>query len=332
VLTRPRPPRSCLLAGRFLVSRAALLARPTGPLAAVDVATAAPARLVKVAPGVDRDALRDAVVRWNGLARAAAPPVLELADHDGAPVLVLTARAGAPLRCADGAERVAFQRAAAALGAALDAVGLGLLAGREPELAVVAGELTLAVPAVGPADGSRPLADELPAAVPEAPGTARVAPPARSRPRVRWRPSDGPAWLTQRRPGRALVLALAAGALALGFALAGSLLAPAGPATASPPWPTVDLSVTAPAASSVLPVHVAPARPRRVPVHVRGGPSRAVVVSRRPRHVPPRARASPPAVPHAPPPAPAWRRPRPTVRQPAPDPQAALCRAQGLCW
>jgi hypothetical protein len=333
VLTRPRPPRSCLLAGRFLASRAALLARPAGPLAAVDVATAAPVRLVKVARGIDHDALRLAVMRWNGLARAGAPPVLELADHDGVAVLVLTARAGAPLRCSDGPQRVAFQRAASALGAALDSLDLGLLPGRDAELAVVAGELALSVPAVGPADASRPLADVLPAAVPDAASTPAVVPSTSTQRRARWRPSAHIASLARRRPGRALVLAMAAGALALGFALAGSLLGPAGPATASPWSPTADVSASMPARTSVVRAPAASTRPRRPSAHVRGGPSRAVVSSRRPPRVQvqARARASPLSLPRASPAAPAPRLVQPSLRQPPPDPRAALCRAQGLC-
>src|SRR5690242_19213818 len=76
---QPRPGLSVLLAGRFRVSRPALLARPAGPVAGVDVASGACVRLQRAPTALSDAELRRRVERANALGRAGCP-LVEVVD------------------------------------------------------------------------------------------------------------------------------------------------------------------------------------------------------------------------------------------------------------
>ena len=83
----PRPAARLLLAGRFLASRASLLALPEGPVTGLDLATG---DLVGLAfgPGAsDPAALVSRIDAWNELALPGCPPVRELRWHLGRPLV-----------------------------------------------------------------------------------------------------------------------------------------------------------------------------------------------------------------------------------------------------
>src|SRR5690349_6748391 len=75
VARQPRPALSVLVAGRFRVSRPALLARPAGPVAAADGASGTPVRLVAAPRGVDPAELQRRVESANALGRPDCPTV-----------------------------------------------------------------------------------------------------------------------------------------------------------------------------------------------------------------------------------------------------------------
>src|SRR4051794_22918292 len=94
VARQPRPALSVLVAGRFRASRPALLARPAGPVAAVDGASGALVRLVAAPRAVDPAELRDRVARANELGRTDCPTVA-IAEDDSATWLAVRLPAGA---------------------------------------------------------------------------------------------------------------------------------------------------------------------------------------------------------------------------------------------
>jgi hypothetical protein len=149
----PRPAARLLLAGRFLVPRATLLALPDGPVSGIDLATGALVGL-SFGPGAGAaDELESRIARWNGLAPPGSPIVRDLHWHLGRPLLVseVPAPGGALAR-----DRTEGMAGCDELADALAAAGLGLLAGPADVGLGPAGPY-LRRPAIEVADPARPL-------------------------------------------------------------------------------------------------------------------------------------------------------------------------------
>jgi hypothetical protein len=155
----PRPAARQLLAGRFLVARASLLALPDGPVTGLDVATG---DLVALAfgPGGDLGDLAERVERWNGRRPAGCPAVRGLHRHLGRTLTAYDLLPCAPLAARTAAERSLMVERAAALGEALSGAGLGLAAG-PADLALGHDGPLLRRPAIWPLDPERPLSKML---------------------------------------------------------------------------------------------------------------------------------------------------------------------------
>jgi hypothetical protein len=180
----PRPAARLLLAGRFLVPRAALLALPDGPVSGIDLSTGVLVGL-SFEPGAGEvDELESRIARWNALAPPGCPIVRDLHWHLGRPLVVseLASPADAPAR-----DRTGVVARCDELGGALDAAGLGLLAG-PADVALGPDGPYLRRPAIGIADPARPLGSILAAhalrLIDRVPADEPVREPPRS-PRVR---------------------------------------------------------------------------------------------------------------------------------------------------
>jgi hypothetical protein len=202
----PRPASRLLLAGRYLVPRASLLALPDGPVGGLDLASG---ELVGLAfePGADdAAALALRVARWTALGLAGCPVIRDVTSHLGRPLVAFDAPTG---RGAFAGDRVQALARGEALGEALDAAGLGLVIG-PADLALGPDGPYLRRPAIGACDPSRPLARVLVerAALLVARAPAPDEAPEPERPR-RARPSLGRI-VPRSRPGR-IALVVAAG-------------------------------------------------------------------------------------------------------------------------
>ena len=150
----PRPAARVLLAGRFVVSRAALVALPSGPVPGVDLARGELVCLGFGPSGDDHGRLLERIDRWNAHAPAGSPVVRELAWHRGRPLLAYelpSCEAPADARSLGPSCRVE------AFAADLAAAGLGLPVG-PADVAIGVEGPALRRPAVWPADPARPLA------------------------------------------------------------------------------------------------------------------------------------------------------------------------------
>jgi hypothetical protein len=348
---QPRPGLAVLLAGRFRVSRPALLARPGGPVAGVDVATGAGVRVQLAPPDVDDAELRRRIARANALGRPGCA-LVEVAEDPPARWLAVHPPDGA-VALADAAADARLAAQASALGAALDAASLGLA---EPAraLAVVDGEPCLLEPAVAAADPASPLAaafaDAVAARVGE--GGPRPAPAARTTEvglterlgldRLRAIAGSG--------PRLRLAVALAAAAAVVGGYAATARIggaAGAGRTGTTLATPTRDLpAATTPRSAAAEPVAHHPtaaqarggtARPHRTPAGPRGsagvhardvgappGPARGSAATALPWPAPTRSTPTAPGAPTSP--APRRRR----WRAPAP-PAPSVCQSAGFC-
>jgi hypothetical protein len=145
-----------LLAGRFLVPRAALLALPDGPVAGLDLASG---DLVGLAFGPaldDAGALAARIDRWNALGLPGCPVVRELCWHLGRPLVAFDLLApGTGSTRFDGVSGHVVARCAA-LGEVLASAELGLPPG-PADLELGRGGPFLRRPAIWPHDPGRPL-------------------------------------------------------------------------------------------------------------------------------------------------------------------------------
>ncbi len=153
----PRAAAQLLLAGRFLVPRAALLALPDGPIPGIDLSTGALVGL-SFEPGAgEADELGARIARWNALAPPGCPIVRDLHWHHGRPLVVFEP---ASLRDGPMRDHTGVVARGEELGGALDAAGLGLLTG-PADVALGPEGPYLRRPAIGVADPARPLASAL---------------------------------------------------------------------------------------------------------------------------------------------------------------------------
>jgi hypothetical protein len=145
-----------LLAGRFIVSRAALLARPLGPVPGLDLSCGEPVSIeLRPAGDHDHDGLLRRCERWNALALAG-PAVREVRQHLGRSVVCSDPLVDLPRDGAWPVPRDMLAAQGATLGAALDRAGLGIAPG-PPELVLgPAGPLLRRAP-IWPADPARSL-------------------------------------------------------------------------------------------------------------------------------------------------------------------------------
>ncbi len=88
----PRPPARLLLAGRFLVPRAALLALPDGPVPALDLSSGALVALAFGPTAAEAEEVAARCTRWNELALPGCPAVRELCMHLGRPLVICELR------------------------------------------------------------------------------------------------------------------------------------------------------------------------------------------------------------------------------------------------
>jgi hypothetical protein len=276
-----------LLAGRFLVPRASMLALPDGPVAALDLSSGASVSLAFGPPEVDRAELEARIARWNALELDGCPVVTDLRWQLGRPLISCEPLHGLPPRPPLALERPLLVARAAALGAALDAADLGL-AVRVVDLAVGPLGVCLRRPAVWPVDPERPLARALADAAARLLDLRPEADPAPASVRRRWtRPAAG---FRARGPRRGRV-ALALGVVVVAAVVSSSLLGGsrgAAPARAANAYrPTAPRQV---ATVRAAPAHAPLRRPRVRPTS-RGGPARVLLVAPRPR---PRATAPAP--------------------------------------
>ena len=144
----PRPAARVLLAGRFLVPRASLLALPDGPVAGLDLSSGDLVALAFGPAADDRAALTGRIACWNEHAR---PRIRDLAWHLGRPLVTFDLRAADALGPSGDVAAGDLAARCAALGALLDAVGLGLPCG-PADLAVGVAGPWLRRPAIWPAD------------------------------------------------------------------------------------------------------------------------------------------------------------------------------------
>lgn len=287
-----------LLAGRFLVPRASLLALPDGPLAGLDLATGDLVGLAFGPNGDDAEALAARIDRWNALGLPGCPHVRELRLHLGRPLVAYDPVRPWPLAELSGAGSRHVLAGCAALGDVLDAAQLGLPAG-PADLLLGRGAPLLRRPAIYPHEPGRPLAVALAEA---ASRVVRRVPPSDVPPATAERRRAGA--LVRRLPGsRRARLALVVACGLLSAILASGLARP----TREAPAARAALPRAAPAALGIA----TPAR-RRVEARVshpaisRGGPARVLLLERSverraPAAAPVRpATALPPAVAHAP--------------------------------
>jgi hypothetical protein len=271
----PRPAARLLLAGRFLVPRAALLALPDGPVAGLDLASGELVGLAFGPSADDAEALVARVERWNGLHLPACTAIRDLHWHLGRPLVAFAlppyTPGGAPL---DDASSHDVARSAA-LGDVLAGAGLGLPVG-PADLALGPGGPLLRRPAIWPHDPDRPLSDVLAKAASRLIG--RV--PLRDVPPARTEQGSLRAELARRLPAsRRTRLALVAACGVLSAILVSGLSRPAHQSSLPRAEP-LRAALAAPAAA-------APARPRRVALHApvlrsssRGGPARVLQLAR----------------------------------------------------
>lgn len=275
-----------LLAGRFLVPRASMLALPDGPVAAVDLSRGASVTLTLGQPGVERAALEARIARWNTLELDGCPVVADLRWQLGRPLISCEPLPGLPPRPPLALERPLLVARAAALGAALDAADLGLDVGAV-DLAIGPKGVCLRRPAVWPADPERPLEGAL------AEVAARLldrrsgvdAEPAPAR-RRRARTVIGFRGRGSRRSRVALTVVVVVLAAVVSSSFLGSSRGNASAGAADPRRPSARRQIASVPATSTLPS----VRPPRVRPTSRGGPARVVVVA-----APPRPRATAPA-------------------------------------
>jgi hypothetical protein len=136
------------------VPRAVLLALPNGPVPGIDLSTGSLVGL-SFEPGAgEADELASRISRWNGLAPPGSPRVRELHWHLGRPLVVFDSAAQGDGLARD---RTAAVARCDSLGDALDAAGLGLIAG-PADVAFGPDGPCLRRPAIGVADPARPLA------------------------------------------------------------------------------------------------------------------------------------------------------------------------------
>ena len=76
-----------LVAGRFLVPRASMLALPDGPVAALDMSSGAAVSLTRGPPGTEPAELEARIARWNALALDGCPVVADLRWQLGRPLI-----------------------------------------------------------------------------------------------------------------------------------------------------------------------------------------------------------------------------------------------------
>jgi hypothetical protein len=271
-----------LLAGRFLVPRASLLALPEGPVVALDLSSGESVSLA-YGPVGDGAELARRIERWNALAQAGCPAVRELRWQLGRPLLSSELVWDLPLRPPQAFERELLVAQAVALGAALDAADLGLAEG-PADLAVGPAGICLRRPAVWAPDPTLPLARTLAAAASRLLDLRPEPAPARAPTRA-WRvrlPATG-----SRRARVALVATVAAVAAVISSSLVGGSHGDVAAHAAAVRLPA--------AARQVADLPAVPGRPRVHPTVARptsrGGPARVLVVARR---------AQPPAPAYAP--------------------------------
>lgn len=271
----PRPAARLLLAGRFLVPRAALVALPDGPVAGLDLASGELVGLAFGPAAEDAEALASRVERWNGLDLPACPAIRELGWHLGRPLLAFDLPAYSPDRTPrDGASSHDVARCAA-LGAVLAAAQLGLPVG-PADLALEPGGPVLRRPAIWPHDPGRPLSAVL------ARGATRLLDrlPVQDVARARAEQRGARAALARRLPAsRRIRLALVVACGLLSAILVSGLSHPA-PETslAGAPPPRAAPAALAVAAAA-RPRHVA-LHPPRVRTSSRGGPARVLLLAR----------------------------------------------------
>jgi hypothetical protein len=272
----PRPRARLLLAGRFLASRASLLALPSGPVTGLDLSTGDIVGLA-FGPGAgDAAVIADRITRWNELAQ---PTVRDLHWHRGRPLVSFDpAPPGTFAPCYELAPGDVVARAAE-LGELLDRAGLGLECG-PADLALGPDGPYLRRPAIWSPDPARPLACQLAerasrlverAPAPTA-ATTHVE-PRRARALGRCVPGTRPSRI-------ALVVASALLSALVASTLVGSSHGGSVAAAAPPPSPPSALA----ARPAVAPRHVT-ARVRAVRPISRGGPARVLLLA--PGPVPP---------------------------------------------
>jgi hypothetical protein len=288
----PRPAARLLLAGRFLVPRASLLALPDGPVAGLDLASGELVGLAFGPAGDDAEALEARVARWNGLGLPACPAIRELRWHLGRSLvafdLLPSVAIGPPF---DDASSDDVARCAA-LGEVLAAAELGLPVG-PADLALEPGGPLLRRPAIWPHDPRRPL----PVALADEASRLLARLPLRDIPAATAEHGRARTALARRVPAsRRTRLALVAACGLLSAILVSGLSRPAHEASRARAVP--------PRAAPAVLARAAPVRARRVAVHARqvrpssrGGPAHVLVLAR-PVAPPPRrdlpARPSPP--------------------------------------
>jgi hypothetical protein len=284
----PRPAARVLLAGRFLVPRASLLALPDGPVAGLDLSSG---ELVALAfgPGADDPAaLAVRIACWN---ERAGPAIRELGWHLGRPLVAFELRLADSLGASCDADGGDVAARCAALGAVLDAAGLGLPCG-PADLALGADGPWLRRPAIWPGDPARPLSQRLPELGSRLSARAPV-PVAVDRPAARGRVA---VVLARCVPGGRRARVALVVACCLLSALVSSLAGPShGGAVARAARPHVT--------PQVLEALPAPA-PRRVALHAqappprsRGGPARVLLLAVKRVHPSPPVAATPPPAP-----------------------------------
>jgi len=270
-----------LLAGRFIVSRAALLARPLGPVPGLDLSCGEPVSIeLRPAGDHDHDGLVRRCERWNALALGG-PAVRDVRQHLGRSVVCSHLHVPAPEGDPGAVQRDELIAQCAAFGAALDRAGLGIAPG-PPELALgPAGPLLNRAP-IWPADPARSLEQVLAHA-----GVSLLGPlperahdePAPPGPRRRRRVGSLRGELASRRVRVTCAVAAAAACALIGSSLlAGSHDVSAGVARASVP-PLL------PAKPRVAPLVPATAPQVVVRPHARGGAARILFVPS-PKHEP----------------------------------------------
>jgi hypothetical protein len=283
----PRPAARLLLAGRFLVPRATLLALPDGPVSGIDLSTGALVGLC-FGPGAgEAEELESRIARWNVLAPPGSPIVRALHWHLGRPLLVFEAPAPGGALAWDRTEGMA---GCDELADALAAAGLGLLAG-PADVGLGPTGPHLRRPAIEVADPARPLGAVLAAHVLRLHDRAPVEQPVGEPPRPARVRGGAVRLVPASRRGRVALL-VSCGLLSAFIASSvrgtshgdGVAAAAAAPPLAAP-------AVLAPPKPAAATAHVRVDRP--VPTS-RGGAARVLLLTVAP-HVPRRVVVAPPA-------------------------------------